>query len=42
MYLLCCPEKVKMEFLEIERWRKKAWSEKEDRNDMAFWEQQKK
>ena len=38
--IYCCPVKVKLEFLD--RWRKKAWSEKEDRDDIAFWEQQKK
>ena len=40
--IYCCPEKVKFEFLD--RWKRKAWSDKEDRDDIAFWEpeQQKK
>ena len=39
-YLLLSGEKVKFEFLD--RWKRKAWSDKEDRDDIAFWEQQKK
>ena len=31
---------IKKEFLE--QWKKNAWSENEDRDDFAFWEQQKK
>ena len=38
--IYCCPEKVKFEFLDC--WKRKAWSDKEDRDDIAFWEQQKK
>ena len=26
----------------LERWKKDAWSKKEDRDDVVFWEQQKK
>jgi hypothetical protein len=37
--IYCLQNKVKKEFLE--RW-KNAWSEKEDRDNVAFWEQQKK
>ena len=37
--MYCCPEKVKVEFME--RWKNKKWNEKEDRDDIAFWEQQK-
>ena len=37
--IFCCPEKVKKEFLN--RTKKKAWKEEEDRDDIAFWEQQK-
>ena len=32
--IYCCPEKVKFEFLD--RWKRKAWSDKEDRDDIAF------
>ena len=34
----CCPEKVRNEF--IERWKSKNWNEKEDSDDIAFWDQQ--
>ena len=37
--IYCCPEKVKREF--IERFKKNAWSNKQDRDDIEFWEQQK-
>ena len=26
----------------MERWKNKSWSEEEDRDDIEFWEQQKK
>jgi len=32
--------KVLNEFME--RWKNKSWSEEEDRDDIEFWEQQKK
>jgi hypothetical protein len=38
--IYCSQNKVKKEFLE--RWKKNAWSDKEDRDDLAFWEKQKK
>jgi hypothetical protein len=38
--IYCSQNKARKEFLE--RWKKDAWSEKEDRDDVAFWEQQKK
>ena len=32
-----------MSSLTLDRWKRKAWSDnKEDRDDIAFWEQQKK
>ena len=37
--IYCCPEKVKREF--IERFKKNAWSNEQDRDDIEFWEQQK-
>jgi len=38
--ICCSPEKAKVEF--IEQWKKNSWSESKDRDDLAFWEQQKK
>jgi hypothetical protein len=38
--IYCSQNKARKEFLE--RWKKDAWSKKEDRDDVAFWEQQKK
>ena len=40
--IYCCPVKVLNEFME--RWKNKSWSEEEeeDRDDIEFWEQQKK
>ena len=38
--IYCCRKRViAPEFLE--RWRKKLWSNDDDRNDVAFWNQQK-
>ena len=37
--IYCDREKVKQEFMM--RWRNKQFSEKEDRDDIEFWEQQK-
>ena len=37
--IYCDKEKVKQEF--IDRWKKKKFSPKEDRDDLEFWEQQK-
>ena len=37
--IFCCPFKVLAEFMN--RWRNKAWSAEEDRDDVEFWEQQK-
>jgi hypothetical protein len=34
--IYCSQNKVKKEFLDL--WKKNAWSEKEDRDDFAFWE----
>ena len=37
--IYCCRKRVIAEFLE--RWRKKLWSNDDDRDDVAFWDQQK-
>eukprot|EP00804_Cyclotella_cryptica_P019955 CCRYP_007840-RA/>CCRYP_007840-RA protein AED:0.04 eAED:0.11 QI:0/0/0/0.66/1/1/3/0/292 len=37
--IYCSQNKIKKEFLE--RWKKTAWSKKEDRDNVEFWEQQK-
>ena len=36
----CCPKMAKKEFLE--RHNTKEWSGKEDRDDLAFWDEQKR
>ena len=38
--IYCSPEKVRVEYLEM--WKQDAWSDKEDRDDVEFWEQQQK
>ena len=39
--IYCCPEKVKVKREFIERFKKNAWSNEEDRDGIEFWEQQK-
>ena len=38
--IYCCPEKVKREFMR--RKKDKNWNKKEDRDDIMFWDQQKR
>ena len=38
--IYCSPEKVRVEFME--RWKRHAWSDKEDRDDVEFWVNQRK